>query len=565
MSFAFSTRRHIAAVTTAATVTLGMGLLPVAMESTGAVADAQSCLLGQKTVQAGSLGWRVSEKWMEYMAKPFVIGKISGSAWNGNQFVFAPKAEGTTGMGGQGTVKFAGDMHFNGHAGALDMNLTDVTMKINGNKAQIFVDYVTTDPENRVAGLLGQKVSREDVPIVDVTLNKAADFNSDSVDLAGKTILTPEGAKLFGSYEAGMEFAPTAGTLSMGVGCKTGVLPTTPIAAANVPAAGNAAAAPAPANTGNGGGQASHSVSGQSQSQAQAQTQAPAQVPAQGAGGDDAAVCSGTGAVGVTSSKAQWGVRESFRNYLTSSTAKGSWQTGGVGENNGIFQFSGNSGAVNPSQKSGSVLYPGTIHFTGHGGTLDIKFSNMEIQFNGNSGQLLVNARSNTTEGQARDFGRIALANLSFSSLETSATSASGTATPTLTAVGSEAFGSFYSAGEALDQLNFSAQLGGSANCAAGQGGAANAAATGTGSAADAEALLNEESGASVMDEVETDTTNNPQAAEGGDQFSIKPTGADSQGNFNDSRVASYILLAALFVVGGVALSSFTRRNPTAS
>lgn len=189
----------------------------------------------------------------------------------------------------------------------------------------------------------------------------------------------------------------------------------------------------------------------------------------------------------------------------------------------------------------------------------------MEIQFNGNSGQLLVNARSNTTEGQARDFGRIALANLSFSSLETSATSASGTATPTLTAVGSEAFGSFYSAGEALDQLNFSAQLGGSANCAAGQGGAANAAATGTGSAADAEALLNEESGASVMDEVETDTTNNPQAAEGGDQFSIKPTGADSQGNFNDSRVASYILLAALFVVGGVALSSFTRRNPTAS
>ena len=154
MSFAFSTRRHIAAVTTAATVTLGMGLLPVAMESTGAVADAQSCLLGQKTVQAGSLGWRVSEKWMEYMAKPFVIGKVSGSAWNGNQFVFAPKAEGTTGMGGQGTVKFAGDMHFNGHAGALDMNLTDVTMKINGNKAQIFVDYVSTDPENRVAGLL---------------------------------------------------------------------------------------------------------------------------------------------------------------------------------------------------------------------------------------------------------------------------------------------------------------------------------------------------------------------------------------------------------------------------
>lgn len=203
----------------------------------------------------------------------------------------------------------------------------------------------------------------------------------------------------------------------------------------------------------------------------------------------------------MTQSQAQWGVRESFRNYLSSSTANGGWATGGVGENEGIFQFSGNSSAVNVGQKTGTLLYPGTIHFTGHGGTLDMVLSNMEIQFEGNSGRLLVNARSNSTDGKPCDYGRIVLANL-----------------------------------ESLRQ-------------GSGNGGAMNAA----------------DSDSSVFDEMATDPAHSTNRGEEGDQFSIKPTAQGGNGSFDDARVSVLILLAALFVIGGAALTQFVRRNPTAA
>lgn len=520
------------------------------------------------------MGWRVSDRWMEYMAKPFVLGKVSGSGWDGKQFNFTSTPQGTSVAGNQGTVKFQGNMKFYGHAGALDMNLSDITVKVHGNTADLQVDYVSNDPSNRVAGLMGQKITGQDVSIVNINLANPANFDSNSVNLAGTTTLTAEGEKLFGSYKAGTEFAPTTGSLNMGCGS---LLPSIPGIGGNTgntekPESENEPATPQGGNSGNGTGQ-TNSTSTASNGTAQANSAAGAAVT--GSAGTNAEVCSADDSVGVTQSEAQWGVRESFRNYLSSSTAKGGWETGGVGENNGIFQFSGNSGAVNVRQKAGTLLYPGTIHFTGHSGTLDMVLSNMEIQFQGNSGQLLVNARSNSTDGKLHDYGRIVLANLGFSSLNVSSNSASGTATPTLTDVGSEAFGSFYPAGDALDQLNFTAQLGGEPNCAGGQGSTANAAATGTGSSANVESLREgpgnvgdtnaADSDSSVFDERATEPAHGTNRAEQSDQFSIKPTAQGGNGSFDDARVSGLILLAALFVIGGAALTQFVRRNPTAA
>ena len=96
------------------------------------------------------------------------------------------------------------------------------------------------------------------------------------------------------------------------------------------------------------------------------------------------------------------GVRDSFRSYITGPVAKGSWELSDVGYEGGQFLFTGNSGAVDPAQKSGSVLFPGLLRFTGHGGVLDMRFSNLEIQFEGNSGTLIVDASSNSTEGDRK-------------------------------------------------------------------------------------------------------------------------------------------------------------------
>ena len=109
-------------------------------------------------------------------------------------------------------------------------------------------------------------------------------------------------------------------------------------------------------------------------------------------------------------------MRTSFRNYISGSIANGGWRLAGVQESGDTFVFSGDAGAVNPSSNSGTILFPGSMNFYGHSGTLDTTFSNMEIQFSGNSGQLIVNANSNDVEGNPKDYGRITLANLSFSS-----------------------------------------------------------------------------------------------------------------------------------------------------
>ena len=500
--------RSIFAAAAATALTLGASFIPMAAESTSAIAAAQPCIGGQRTEQGGNLGWRLSDRWMEYMAKPFVLGKVSGSGWDGKQFNFTPTPQGTSVAGNQGTVKFQGNMKFYGHAGALDMNLSDITAKVHGNTAELQVDYVSNDPSNREAGLMGQKITGQDVSIVKIKLANPTNFDSNSVNLAGTTTLTAEGEKLFGSYKAGTEFAPTTGSLNMGCGS---LLPSIPGVGGNTgnygntekPGSENESATPQGRNSGNDPSEndLGHNNSTSTTSNGAAQANGAASAAATGSAGTNAEACSAADSVGVTQSQAQWGVRESFRNYLSSSTANGGWATGGVEENEGIFQFSGNSGAVNVGQKTGTLLYPGTIHFTGHGGTLDMVLSNMEIQFEGNSGRLLVNARSNSTDGKPYDYGRIVLANL-----------------------------------ESLRQ-------------GSGNGGAMNAA----------------DSDSSVFDDMATDPAHSTNRGEEGDQFSIKPTAQGGNGSFDDARVSVLILLAALFVIGGAALNQFVRRNPTAA
>lgn len=291
-------------------------------------------------------------------------------------------------------------------------------------------------------------------------------------------------------------------------------------------------------------------------------------------GGAPGAVCTGAKSKGVTSAEAKWGVRKSFRTYIRGNIAKGSWELTGVGDDGDAFNFTGNSGAVDPDSRSGSILYPGSIRFTGHGGVLDTRFSNMEIQFNGNTGQIILNASSNSTEGKSNDFGRIAIANLQFTDLNVGDSHVSGTATASLTDVGAEAFGQFYPAGDALDPISFTAQLGGSANCVEGQAETTSAAATGKGGSANDAAKLRggtsqaqaklqsggASMGGSVFDEVEgAETVASAKQPEGG-KFQIKNVAGDSNtgtGGWDDEVVAKLLLLIASLVGAGGALARF--------
>lgn len=286
-------------------------------------------------------------------------------------------------------------------------------------------------------------------------------------------------------------------------------------------------------------------------------------------GGNADTTCQSGDSVGVISAQADWGVRTSFRNYIQGSIANGGWQLSGIEESGDTFIFSGDAGAVNTSDNSGTILFPGTIRFYGHSGTLDTTFSNMEIQFSGNSGQLLVNADSNDVEGNPKDYGRIVLANLSFSSLDLSDSSASGTASTTLTAAGASAFGDFYPEGDALDDISFTASLGGDASCAEGQGGSGSTAGSGDG-AASAAALRNsggatDGKGGSTKGSVgDKMALGDASALDGedssGNPFEIKGASVDGVSGISNSTIL--LLLLAGFVVAGTTLTSFGRKNP---
>ena len=191
-------------------------------------------------------------------------------------------------------------------------------------------------------------------------------------------------------------------------------------------------------------------------------------------GGD--AVCEATG---VTQATAQWGLKKSFQSYITGSIAQGRWDLSGVGYDNGRFQFTGNSGAV--KDNAGSVQYGGSIQFTGHHGKLGLNIANLEITFNGNSGELIGDVRSSNMEGEKKDFGRTVIGSLDFSSLDVGADSVSGEAAVSLSETGSHAFADFYEPGTQMDPLSFNATLGGSADCGAVSGGGGASSGSGSG------------------------------------------------------------------------------------
>ncbi|MDO4909952.1 MAG: HtaA domain-containing protein [Corynebacterium sp.] len=175
----------------------------------------------------------------------------------------------------------------------------------------------------------------------------------------------------------------------------------------------------------------------------------------------------------VSANRLVWGVKESFRSYIDGSIAKGHWDLNGTNYENGSFVWTGTTGSANSQDKSGVAKLNGGVHFTGHNGILDLTISSPEIVYKAGKGQLMATVVSNDMNGKAQDYGKIALANLSFARLTLSNGVLMGaTNSVTLTDEGAKAFAGYYQAGEQLDQLTFASAMkdscGGSATSLAG-------------------------------------------------------------------------------------------------
>ena len=175
---------------------------------------------------------------------------------------------------------------------------------------------------------------------------------------------------------------------------------------------------------------------------------------------DAAAACT------VTDGTLTWGVKESFRSYISGSIANGSWEASdGATYDTPSFQWGSGTGEIDPATGTGSVSFTGSVHFTGHDGVLDLTLANPTLEFEGDGkATLLLDARSTDATGEVTiDSEQEWVGDVesgSFSAITETGFEAAAMPT-TLTNSGAKAFAGFYEPGVDLDPIDLALTIDG--------------------------------------------------------------------------------------------------------
>ena len=172
----------------------------------------------------------------------------------------------------------------------------------------------------------------------------------------------------------------------------------------------------------------------------------------------------------IEAAELRWGVKERFRNYISGSIANGEWVTGGgVSYETPQFTWPSGTGSVREDLSGGSVAFPGTIHFTGHGGLMQLDLKDPRIQFTGpTTAELVLDMAASDVEGGDLVFEPVVAVTIDLAGADTGdGSSYSIEAAPVhLTEAGAAAFNNKYgdySPGESFDALAVSLMLPGCA------------------------------------------------------------------------------------------------------
>ena len=487
-----SQHRRIPALTAAIALGGTLSLVPVFNSPVTPAAQAQQCSTPHKTLQ-GDLKWGVKQSFQNYVRSPAARGTIEPGGTN--VFTF-PVQQGYVDNAGQGFAQGSGTVSFTGHSGLLRTVISNPTLEFTGpTSAKLLVQANSQNTNGEQIDGLDGAVHFADVNFADSITNGGT--------VTGTTTLTAEGAKAMSNfYDAGTQMDDIELSVSATDNCGTPPSPRRDNATSNN--GGNATGSSLPGsldsllNPGrenqtseqtnedqksDGDSPASTSTKGNSpkspaitapRATTPAGHNAADSQPAPKSGATSGAHVSQAPATGtadqctnVQSSKITWGLKRSFRSYISSSLAKGGWSGDGVGESGGEFLFSGSDGSVDPNSKVGAVNTRGSLQFTGHDGKLNINISSLRATFNGNSGQLIADVQSSKVDGEMTNYGTVTVATLSYDNLTVTDSSVEGTAQATLTDAGADAFASFYEGGTQLDPVSISASLGGNADCSA--------------------------------------------------------------------------------------------------
>ena len=178
-------------------------------------------------------------------------------------------------------------------------------------------------------------------------------------------------------------------------------------------------------------------------------------VPAQASEGDQV-VCE------VTSWDISWGVKESFRAYLSGAIAGGEWTTEGeVSYDTPLFAIRGTQGVLAPDLSSGELTTEGSMRFFGHDGLLDQTLSAPTLRLNPDSLAVVFDIAGDTQEGVSVDSAAVEFVTVDISDATVDAEAGTWQvldASTVLTKSGADAFGT-YPAGEPFDPIDIRIQV----------------------------------------------------------------------------------------------------------
>ncbi|MFE7040097.1 HtaA domain-containing protein [Streptomyces atratus] len=367
----------------------------------GALLPATAAQAASRTVQGGRLDWGIKSSFQSYVTGPIANGSwsLTGGAATvgGSQFRFHSAtgsydpATGAFGSGFSGGVRFIGHKKSDGGY-ELDLTIGRPTVRITGGTGTVLADMVSKDRGS------GRVTSASQVPLATLGLS-GIDMVGGSTPITLNNIpatLTSQGAKAFaGYYTAGTPLDPVS--LSVDISAPAGK-PATPKSPKKPPEPKKA-------------------------ERAQGRF-------------EDAAV--------------DWGVRRTFREYVTGLVGKGKWTLAdGAQDGGALFRFPRGKGTYDPKRQTLDADFAGSVRFTGADG-LDLKLSAVTVRVKAGKGTLSADVLSDGDRHPAVPL-------VTFTAKDFTAKDGLAVLTEapaTLTADGAEAFGSLYRAGTAMDPLS---------------------------------------------------------------------------------------------------------------
>lgn len=193
---------------------------------TGLVLAATALIAAQPAdaaeVTGGTIEWGVRGTFRNYVQGPIAQGSITvngGATQAAGNGTFTFPVTGGSHEGSTTDAGSTGGVHFEGHHGTLDINLSSLRVVIDGSSGAIVADVVSREFISTTEA--GDPITYDDVQLVSLDLSGVTPtVTADSVTYAAvPTTLTTAGAPAFGNfYPAGDAFDPVTIRLSIGDG-----------------------------------------------------------------------------------------------------------------------------------------------------------------------------------------------------------------------------------------------------------------------------------------------------------------------------------------------------------